>query len=188
LNDQFEVDHVPLNSISGTPPNGYHESIHLVPQSDTTSNPPNNYPPNGYVATPGYGQLFDVTDIDGTSGTTPDTQLYFLSGGGALTALTRNFQPVSLTNGYTFLPGGLIFQWGITAPSTASQTITFATSGNINFPKNIFNIQVTANKAATATNVTTNVYVNLSSVTLDGFQILNANNGTLGYYWQALGN
>ncbi len=117
LNTQFLVDHVPLTSTSGTPPNGYHTKIHMVPPSTPSSNPPSNYPPNGYTATAGYGQVFAPTTNDGIN---TDQTLFFLTGGNRLLQLTRNFVPVASANGYTFLPGGLILQWG---------TVTAAFSG-----------------------------------------------------------
>lgn len=58
------------------------------------------------------------------------------------TATAGRFGSASLTapNGWTFLPGNLILQWGsITNPGT-SGTVTFATS-NINFPTAIIQVQ-----------------------------------------------
>ncbi len=145
INDQFMVDHVPLTSTSGTPPNGYHEAIHMVPVSTTASNPPNNQPINGYTATAGYGQLLDAEINDGIN---TDTALFFLTGGNKLIQLTRNVVPVMATNGYTFMPGGLIFQWGVINGTHGSDnhfnggdtgTVTFA-SANIAFPKACFSI------------------------------------------------
>lgn len=146
LDQQFTVDHIPFSNTSGTPPegiNGYHQSIHFNPQS--TGNP--NYPPTIPAATPGYGQVFTVSDVDGTSGTTPDTQLYWLSGGGNLAALTRNFQPVQAQNGYTYLPGGLILQWAAFVAATATGTLSF----NMPFPTACFIVVLQGDDNTTAT-------------------------------------
>lgn len=112
LNTQWLVDHVPLTDTSGTPPNGYHTFVHLVPFS--VPNPPgnpNNQPVVAPAATVGYGQLFGATINDGIN---TDTALYYLSGGGRLSQLTRNIQPLSAGPGYSYLPGGILIQWGET--------------------------------------------------------------------------
>src|SRR5882724_9133933 len=144
LATQFNEDHVPLTSTSGTPPNGYHKSIHLVPASTTTTNPPNNQPVITPVATVGYGQVFDAEINDGLN---TDTALYFLSGGNRLTQLTRNIQPVNSQNGYTSIPGGLVLQWGLTASSNASfLDVTFP----IVFPNSVYNIQLTRTRQSSS--------------------------------------
>lgn len=109
LNNQFNEDHVDLTNTAPSPHNGYHKSVHLVPASTTTTNPPNNQPVVAPATTAGYGQVFDAEINDGLN---TDTALYFLSGGGRLSQLTRNIQPLAAASGYTFLPGGLLFQWG----------------------------------------------------------------------------
>src|ERR1700721_1762511 len=137
LNVQFGVDHIPLNNTTGTFPsglNGIHTNIHFNPFSTTTSTGTNNYPvtPSGGVFAPGqtvlpsptggFGQLLSCQVNDGIN---TDEALYFLTGGGRPMQLTRNFQPAVGTNmdfpenGYTFLPGGFIIQWGTVALTTA---------------------------------------------------------------------
>jgi len=143
INSQFLIDHVPLTSTSGIPPNGYHKAIHLVPVSTTASNPPNNQPINGYTATPGYGQIFDATINDGIN---TDQALFFLTGANRLMQLTRNFVPVASANGYTYLAGGLILQWGNFNPNI-STVVTFP----IAFPANVFNIQLTGSASNNST-------------------------------------
>jgi hypothetical protein len=128
LDTQFSVDHIPFSSTTGSPPNGYHQSIHYNPQSTTVTNAPNNYTsaaqyPQGVPATTaGFGQLFSSQVNDGIN---VDTGLYWLSGAGRQIALTRNFVPVKANNGVTFLPGGLILQWGRQAIASAANGTTF---------------------------------------------------------------
>lgn len=55
--------------------------------------------------------------------------------------------PLAATNGFTYLPGGIIFQWGaFTMPSGAS--------GNINypmvFPNNVFSVVITSQRNSTS--------------------------------------
>ncbi len=122
LDTTFGVDHVTYSN--QTAQNGYHTSIHFNPVSTTTTNPPNNQPPVVPAAVPGYGQLFSAQINDGVN---IDEALFFLTGGNRLQQLTRNFAPVAAQNGYTFLPGGFILQWGLKSGGAES-------AGNVNFP------------------------------------------------------
>jgi hypothetical protein len=178
LNTQFEVDHVPLTSTSGSPPNGYHTSIHLVPQA-TPSN------------AGAYGQVYSTTINDGFSS---DQALFFQTGTGNNNyQLTRNFLPVAATNGRSFIAGpagtgmnqgSIVIQWGNFVASPQSETaVTFAGIGGIAFPNNCFNFQATLNDASTSVNT-----LNVSSVTKTGFTYYNTSSSTKRYYWLAIGN
>jgi hypothetical protein len=113
LNNLYSVDHIPLNNNVGTPPDGYHKAIHLVPQA----------PP---VAVSGYGEIYTQTLNDGTA---VGQQLWYqFINGSSVTInipLTRNFQPINTTIGASFLPGGIIIQWGSGTYSDGS-VVTFA--------------------------------------------------------------
>ena len=79
------------------------------------------------------------------------------------------------TNGYSYLPNGLIFQWGQLATlNTTAQFITFP----IAFPTSMFSVSGTANGAAFE--VTTS---NTTGITAISGQATNR----LGY-WMAIGN
>jgi hypothetical protein len=118
-NTSFGVDHVAFDNT--TAQNGYHEDIHFNPESTTATNAPNNYVagtqyPQGIPATvAGIGQLFSSSVNDAIN---TDTGLYWLTGGGRQIALTRNLVPILAADGVTFLPGGLILQWGTGTSST----------------------------------------------------------------------
>lgn len=63
--------------------------------------------------------------------------------------------PVALATGSTFLPGGIIINWGSVVGAVAGNTATFATP----FPTNVFSITLgimdsTVTRTATFTNVT----------------------------------
>jgi hypothetical protein len=186
INSQFQVDHVPLTSTSGSPPNGYHTVVHLVPFSTTASNPPNNQPVVSPTTTGGIGQLFSSQINDGINN---DEAFYFQTGGGRILQMTRNFSPKNATNGYTFLPGGLIMQWGIVAgSSSATITVTFATS-NIAFPTACYNVSVTAVRPASSPGSDFATVVVNGSVSKTGFQIGNIGGHTINnWYWTAIGN
>lgn len=117
LDTTFGQNHTKVSDTSSQ--NGYHTNIQFIPQSPTP-------PP---VA--GFGQLFTETINDGYSS---DEALFYLSGGGNNTLLTRNFLPLMGPNGYTFAPGQLVIQWGIVDNGGNSfvdgqfGTVTFATA------------------------------------------------------------
>jgi len=151
LDTRFGRDHVPFSTTGSNPLSGYHQSIHFNPASTPTGPlAPNNYVqatqfPQGVPATvAGIGQLFSSQVNDGTG--SPDTGLYWLTGAGKKVAFTRNFQPVLSANGCTFLPGGLILQWGtqLTTTSGAGTPVTW--------PKpftTVFSAQLTCTTSAT---------------------------------------
>lgn len=180
----FGTDHVPFSS--GTLQNGYHTSIHFNPISTTITNPPNNMPPNGYTTVPGIGQLFGSEINDGNS---IDTALFSLTGNGILTQLTSNFLPVIAPNGYTYLPGGLILQWG-RVNSITNGTVTFATA-NKSFPNSCFGVWTTAfwvGATVPSGVATVNIKLN-TNISFDW--VFNTNSGQYaggGFFWIAVGN
>jgi hypothetical protein len=189
LDTQFGVDHVPFSDPSGTI-NGYHESLHMNPQSTTATNPPNNFvpataTPSGVpVATPGYGQLFGAETNDGVN---TDTSLFWLTGGNRMIPLTRNMTPKSATNGYTCLPGGLIIQWGFKASPGKTGTVTFATD-NIAFPNACFNVSLTLRTdegGAHAFWIDDDV---ATPITKTNFAYTSDSSSLKGFYWIAIGN
>lgn len=183
LDTTFGVDHTTFSN--QTAQNGYHTAVHLIPVSTTATNPPDNQPINGYTATAGYGQVFDATINDGLN---TDQALFFLTGGNRLMQLTRNFVPtvnIGTGNGYTFLPGGFILQWGSFNPNS-STTVTFAANGGIAFPNNVFTIQLTG---ANSTNTSFRTSVQKNSLTKTGFVWGGSVDGGFNpiYYW-VIGN
>lgn len=155
---------------------GYHKSIHMIPQASITN-------------TPGFGQLYSKT----VNSYSTDQALFWDTGDGNQNIqMTSNFLP-SLsatpgftTNGYTFLPGGFILQWGLTNPSVSTNVqIIYAAQGNIIFPNNTLNVTATATRSSGT--FTTNFSV--IGLLNTGFFIVNSNSSTtsLQYYWQAIG-
>lgn len=173
LNSQFNVDHVPLTNTSGSPPNGYHTALHLVPQSSVT-------------ATPGYGNLYSQTNNDGIS---TSQQLFYQFVNSTPSTinvpLTRNFAPIVTGNGATFLPGGLILQYGKkTSPGNSGQ-ITFP----IEFPGGApFMIQLTLlrDSGNQSLSVDNGSGVN-PAPTSKKFGYLSSSAGSTAIYWMAIG-
>ncbi len=188
LNIAYGIDHVPFTDTSGAPPGGQtgvHKAIHLLPVSTTASNPPNNQPVNGYTATPNFGQLFDAKINDGLS---TDDALFFLTGGNKLTQLSRNFQPSSTgSSGATYLPGGLIFNWGLSTVNLkgASTTITFTQPFTTGAP--VITIGCVNNSGENDPSAN-NVQIRASAVSLTEFKVVNSASGTVTQImWMAIG-
>lgn len=93
------------------------------------------------------------------------------------------------TNGYSSIYGGIILQWGTVAPtSSTTVTVNFLLAGNINFPNNIFNVQVTRQRTTSDPGSAYEYYVDNTTVATTGFNIINRDGHTYGYYWFAIGN
>jgi hypothetical protein len=179
LDTTFAVDHV---AFSVTENNGYHRAVHMVPVSTTSTNPPKNQPINGYTATPGLGQILDAQINDGYD---TDEALFFLTGGNKLSQLTSNIVPVNALLGYTYLPGGVILQWGTITTTFNSQTqlVGFPKT----FAKNIWNVSVTLSGGTNASSRRTLTVTTTSLSGFTAFLVDNTGGGYDGFYWMAIG-
>jgi len=178
LNTQFNVDHVPLTSTSGNPPNGYHTAIHLVPQVEPAT-------------VSDIGEIWTTKADDGYSN---DTILFQKTGGALKTQLSRNFQPtVTAGNGYTFIPGGLVYQFGSAnsgAGSGANLTVTFP----IKFTVSLLSLQLCVLENSNSRriwHINTIVSTGLP-LSVTGFTAYitdeNGSNKVNKVYWTAVGN
>ncbi len=167
------IDHVnnngaTSNGLSGKPA-GYHNIIRSVPQSGNPS------------AIAGYGQLYSKSINDVTT----DTALFWETGAGLIQQLTTNVTPSASSNGYSFLPGGIIMQWGIKNSPGTSGTVTFS-AANIAFPNNLFNVQIAFQR--TTSNNTQFAYIDSTQpFTKAQFNYI-ASSGIVNLYWFAIGN
>ncbi len=185
-NISFGTDHEAFDSKDETK-YGYHTAIHFVPSSTTTTNPPNNNPPkqglpNGYVVTPGFGQLFSAEIKDGVI----DDALFYVSGNGVLTQLTGVTAPSGSDNGYITLPGGIIMQWGKAGGiGLGGLVIVTLATNNIDFPNNLFNIQATMIRSSTNVD---NVYAvtQPASGVITQLRFFDTSSGNP-FYWVAIG-
>lgn len=104
--------------------------------------------------------------------------------------MTTNLAPTASTNGYTFIPGGLIIQWGqITATTSSYTSLLFATN-NVAFPNNCYDVFTQPYATGTEPGSQATVAIRKSSVSKTGFQwafITNSGEYT-GFYWWAIGN
>lgn len=165
LDAYFGIDHVPYSI--ATPQSGYHKTAHLIPEAVDP------------VAVSGIGEVYCKTTTDGFS---TDEQLFYQSGSGLISALTRNFQPLAASNGYTFLPGGLVIQWGIkTAVGGQTTTVNFITS-NKDFINNCFTVQLCA-----ISTILIGLQLN-AAPSITGFVARHVTGYTGNFFWVAIGN
>lgn len=176
LNTTYSTDHIAFTVVAN---NGYHTVVHMVSNSTIASNPPNNYPITPPPAIGLTGELFTTQSNDGVN---PDEILWYQSGGGRLMQLTRNFVPVASANGSTFLPGGLILQWGTLTTTGILTTVSF----NFSFPANCFIVLTEPNVAA----VNGNQQFSVSSKSTTGFSFGTNTGYSVGsnFFWAAIGN
>lgn len=124
LNTSFSVNHYAFDD--QTVNNGMHHECQLVEQLAN---------PNPIVGT---DSLYTKV-----SGAIPKGELFYQRGTNGVpnTPIQLTFgDPLGLANGYTFLPGAILIQWGqTTASGTGTRNILFAAS-NINFPTSCFHV------------------------------------------------
>lgn len=89
----------------------------------------------------------------------------------------------TLPNGWTFLPGGLIYQWGRVLNPGSTGTVTFATN-NISFPTTCFNLQLTSRHTDTNHSAFIAYTVELTNLI---FRYRVSVSSTTELYWVALG-
>jgi hypothetical protein len=91
--------------------------------------------------------------------------------------------------GWTFLPGGLMLLYGVIAPnSSTTNTVNFAALTLPNFPTAIFQAQVTRQRTTSDPGSSYEYYVDNTTLAQTGFNIINRDGHTYGYYWMAIGN
>lgn len=167
LNTTYAVDHVALTD--GTAQNGYHKAMHMVQQVAP-------------AAVSGVGSLYCTTVTDGLD---TDQILYYKTGLNKIIQMTRNFVPLAATNGYTFIPGGLMVQWGrIGSPVSGDNTVLFATS-NKDFPSNCFNVFLSLERSNANTSM---IVIKTGSISKTGFKAILPTSGSTAFFWLAIGN
>ena len=180
------VDHNGFGTATGTQSDGWHTVIHSVPQA---IDPP---------AVLGFGQIYTRT-------VTGDQQLFYESGGGVISQLTPGGIPVVSANGYTYLAGGVILQWGnYPAPGGGGNFSSGSTTNNTpgqaaitlprSFPNNLFfvggNLLYTTSNLPSGTG-TLNVrasQLNSGAITTLSWQVFCNTNNYIGFDWIAIGN
>jgi hypothetical protein len=165
------IDHFSFNNTNG----GTHQQVQLFNSPGINGAIPPGLQGNGWEtiyasATAGNGELWF------TRGSTPTG-----------IQLTGPGVPSALQNGSTFLPGGLIFQWGRSPGGSlpSSGTITFPTPFINNFF--VVNITLIANSSGTGTSNTIS-YLTGSGTLLSFKWNYTGTTSYVGFYWMAIGN
>lgn len=191
VNSWVNVDHIGFQNNLG----GYHTDIHMVDQG-SGFNP---------ARITGIGQLFGkMATLNGLT----SVCLFYKSDTGvgdanALTQITAPKNTVASANGYTFLPGGIILQWGNYSASGgnfSSGSTTNASAGEnvitlpVPYPNNLFfvggNLLYTQANLPSGTG-TLNVrqsQLNSGTISTLSWQVYCNTNNYLGFDWIALGN
>jgi len=170
LNTIFDKDHVPYSN--NTAQNGYHKAIHIVPQAAPAT-----------VA--GIASIYSTT-INSISN---DQTLFYKTGAGNVIQLTRNFVPLAANHGYTFLPGGLMLQWGrqnAAGGATSTSLITFATL-NKAFPTSCFAVWATPFYSSAPNGNGTIAIGTISATSFAYTAYFNSSANYSGFYWTAIG-
>jgi hypothetical protein len=164
-NISFGTDHYAFSD--STSNNGYHNVIHLV---------------NGSLSTPpvlGTGELFTVNTNDGIS---TRSTLYWQSSVTPVIQMTRNFAPTVAANGRTFLPGGMILQWGSTTAVQSSTGITV--NYPFAFPTAVYSVQC---QVVTNDNSTIRFSLKGNASTTGFVTTQNSTSSFINLYWIAIG-
>ena len=169
------VDHVGFNTANG----GAHKQVQLLNVAGGSGTIPAGLLGNGYEtlyssATSGAGELWMVRGNSPTG-----------------IQLTGPGDPLAANNGYTFLPGGILIQWGRVNTTSSSGTVTFATN-NIAFPNICFIVQTTAkfNSGSGTPSSQANYAPDSTSISATSFSWSLITNSSLwrGFHWIAIGN
>ena len=141
---------------------------------------------NGNIGVSNNG-TFNNLDVEGAitlQGYTGNVGDVLVSNGSSAPPVWSNLGGKMEANGYQFLPGGLLIQWGIiTTPwSSANNNVTFP----IAFPNNVFNVN-TSVSSPQPTGGSGDIVVVMNNITKTGFGVSAWYRG-YPVYWMAIGN
>jgi hypothetical protein len=169
LDTTYKVDHIPLTQPTN---NGFHKKTSFV---ERTVDP---VPPAGVETL--YTKL---------TGTPAAGELFYVRNGGTPIQMTGPYNPVTSGKGYTFLPGGMLLQWGFINSTASSYTQLLFATNNINFPNSCRYITTQPYSSGSVPNSQATVTIRDSTISNLGFQwafITNSASYT-GFYWTAIG-
>ena len=159
LRSTIAVDHVDVNA-SG---NGKHKYVHLTDQSAS-------------IPTTAANELVFFNKL--VSGT---ARLFLRQPSSGTQIQMSGINPLSSTNGYTFLPGGILLQWGSQAKTGNQTPVTFP----IQFDA-IYSITISTQTTSSTADLTAGV--RNGTVTTSGFSINCSSSGNVtAFYWMAIG-
>lgn len=108
-------------------------------------------------------------------------QLYWRNAAVGPVQMTNSTTPVAATSGYTFLPGGLLLQWGV--------AVTNSILTNFSFPIPFSATAYSVNATPSTTSVNNNQSYTVVGVGSSGFSIgrTSAYSGNVNFYYMAIG-
>jgi len=105
--------------------------------------------------------------------------------------MTVNIAPTAATNGYTFLPGGIILQWGeVLNPGSGPTFVDFVASGNVEFPNALWVVQMTYSRSD-GSSTGRSFWQDLKAPAVNGvtgFTYKSDTSNAARMYWLAIGN
>lgn len=161
-------DHIGFEKQNG----GRHKVVHTW---DNVTDP---------APTAGFGQYYSKT-------VGSDILAFYESALGVITQLTGPTAPSASANGYVYLGGGLLLQWGIITNINFTDFVPLAFStANINFPNNCFGVFCQIFGSSTKPSGAATVEIQGSSVNRTGFNwyVFSNSSQYTGFYWWAIGN
>ncbi len=173
----FGTDHYAFSDATSN--NGYHKVIHSVANSVPTGGNPNNFPITPPATVPLTGEVFSTQTNVGLGA---DSILWWQTAAGKLAQMTVNFNPTASFSGATFLPGGIIMNWGGGVVGTGTTAYVFTQAYQKNTP---FSIVITGQTNSSPTN---GIFVDQSSITKLGFSVKNFSSSITAVNWIVLGN
>lgn len=170
------VDHFSFGDNSG----GTHKQVQLKNAAGI----------NGAIPVGLQGNGWETLYASTTAGT---GELWFVRGATATgIQLTGPGTPSATTQGYTFLPGGIIYQWGFQTTIATSGNVDFTISPNIAFPNNVFvGVLTPKYNSGIGIPISANVYaIDNAEFITSGFDWIKIGSDTnyRGFYWFAIGN
>jgi len=173
LNTYFSVDHVALDAAAN---NGSHNKVGFIGVNPSAPVP---------VTTEG------ITLIADYSAATSKYILRYKQNSVAFPAdsshaLTNSHIPLAASIGYSYLPGGILIQWGRTAADVVTGVQT-----TINFPvaftSTAYSVQVTLEKDNPASGTAQAANVVRTTVSTTGFDVYHSASGNHKVQWMAIG-
>jgi hypothetical protein len=164
-NTAFGIDHT---AFSVNLNQGQHQKVSLVQQATD---------PTALATAP-------ILYAKSTTSNTLNNDIYFErssnDGSNIVQLTTTKFNPVASSNGGSFLPGGIVMQWGSqTFTGSQSPTVTFPTA----FPNACFQVQLSLLNAGG-----TQTQNRITTISTTGFTASVNASGACTWYWLAIGN
>lgn len=173
----IDVDHYSFNNKYG----GTHKFVQLR----------NTDPGNGVIPAGLQGNGWETLYSSVKAGL---GELWYVQGNVATgVQLTGPFVPQALQQGYAFISGGMLLQWGRVSSTSNSGTVNFVADGGIAFPNACFSVTISPKYTSSfgTPSQRTTYAIDTTSLSAAGFDWLQLPTGGIqftGFFWMAVGN